>query len=127
MHSRLATYVALIAGCVLLAIPAQPAAQGNQDHHPIMAFAPGRTNCTLPLVSFSGTDSAATCTPPGRPCNPQHSTCCPGLRCVFRGGSTRVGWQCWFRAGSANASTSSFWEKLSANKLDHDDLTEVLW
>ena len=125
MHSRLSICVVLVAGCALLAIPAQPAAQGNQEHHPIVAFAPGETSCTLPKVSLGGTDGAASCTYVGRPCNPQHSTCCPGLRCVFRGGSTRVGYQC-SGAGSASDSTSSFWEKLSANKLDHDDLTEAL-
>lgn len=125
MHPRLATCVVLIVGCALLAIPAQPAAQGNQDHHPIVAFASGQTSRTLPLVSLGGTDSATKCTLAGRPCSPLHSTCCPGLKCVFRGGSTRVGYQC-FGAGSANASTSTFWERLSANRLDHDDLTEVL-
>jgi hypothetical protein len=126
MHSRLAICVVLIAGCALLAMPAQPAAQGNQEHHPIVPFAPGETSRMLPQVSLGRTDSAASCTQVGRPCYPQYSRCCAGLSCVFRGGSTRVGYQC-FRAGSANASTSSFWEKLSLNKLDHDDLTEVLW
>ena len=103
---------------------AQPAAQGNQEHHPIVSFAPGETSRMLPQVSLGRT--AASCTLAGRPCNPKYSICCRGLRCVFRGGSTRVGYQC-FRAGSANASTSSFWERLSVNKLDHDDLAEVLW
>lgn len=125
MHSRLAACVLLIAGCALLAIPAQPAAQGSKDHNPIVAFAPEQTSCALPLVSFNGTDSSASCTPPGRPCSPQHSTCCAGARCVFRGGSTRVGYQCAFGTASASASTASFREKLSENKLDHDDLTEV--
>jgi hypothetical protein len=124
MHSRLATCVVLIAGCALLAIPAQPAGQGNRDHHPIVAFASGHTSGALPLVSFRGTAGAATCATFGRPCSPQRVSCCPGLRCVFRGGSTRVGYQCVFSAGSANDSSSSFWEKLSANKLD-SGLTEV--
>jgi hypothetical protein len=115
MYSRLAV---LITGCVLLAIPAQPAGQGDRDPHLIVAFALINTRGTLPSVSFRGTSSAATCTPAGRPCNPQHSTCCGGLRCVFRGGSTRVGYQCVSRSGSTNASASSFGEKLSANKLE---------
>lgn len=128
MHSRLAICVVLIAGCALLAIPVQPALQGDRDQHPIVAFAPGHTSGTLPLVSlvsFRDTASAAACTLAGRPCNPQHSTCCSGLKCVFRGGSTRAGYQCVYRAGSANASASSFWEKLSANKLD-PALTQVV-
>lgn len=125
MYSRLATCVVLIAGCILLAIPPHPAAQGNQDFHPAVAFALVQTSCGLPRVSFNGADSAVSCTLQGRPCSPQHSTCCPGLRCVFRGGSTRVGYQCVSRTGSANASTISFRERLSANRLDDDHLTEV--
>ena len=122
MHSRLGTYVVLITGCALLAIPAHPSAQGNQDHHAIVDFAPEQTSRTLSLVSFNGTDSAASCTQLGRPCSPQHSTCCPGSKCVFRGGSTRVGYQCASGAASPNIPTRSFQEKLSANKLDWDDL-----
>ena len=120
MHSRLAICVVFIAGCALLAIPVHPAAQGTQDHHSIVAFAPEQTSCTLQLASLKGANSALTCTQQGRPCSPQHSTCCPGLKCVFRGGSTRVGYQC-FRSASA----SSFREKLSEIKLDDNDLTEV--
>src|SRR5882724_9930635 len=126
MHSRLAICVVLMAGCALLAAPAQPAAQRNQEPYAIVVVAAGETSRALAPVSLRGTDGAASCTLAGRPCKPQYSTCCRGLRCVFRGGGTRIGYQC-FRAGSANASTSSFWEKVSANKLDHDDLTEVLW
>jgi hypothetical protein len=124
MHSRFAIRVILIAGCALLEIPAQTAGQGNQDHNPIVAFAYGDTGGTLPSVSFRGAANAASCTLAGRPCDPKHSTCCPGSRCVFRGGSTRVGYQCVPGAGSMNASSSSFWEKLSANKLD-PSLNEV--
>ncbi len=122
MHSRLAACVVFIAGCVLLAIPARPAAQANQAHPAIVAFAPEPTSRTLSLVSFKGSGSAASCTLQGRPCNPQHSPCCPGLKCVFRGGSTRVGYQCTFGTASANASTSSLQERWSGSKLDQDDL-----
>ena len=122
MHSRLAVCLVFIAGCGLLAIPAHPAAQANQAHGAIVAFAAEPTSRTLELVSFKGSGSAASCTLQGRPCSPQHSTCCPGLKCVFRGGSTRVGYQCTFGTASANASTSSFQEKLSGSKLDQDDL-----
>ena len=41
--------------------------------------------------------SSAACTPFGRPCNPRASSCCPGLSCVFHGGSTRVGYMCTLR------------------------------
>jgi len=44
--------------------------------------------------SGSGRAASLQCTLPGRPCAPQSSSCCPGLRCVFFGGSTRVGYQC---------------------------------
>ncbi len=121
MHSRLAVCVLFIAGCGLLAIPARPAAQSNQVHRAIVTFAPEPTSRTLALISFNGSGSAASCTLQGRPCSPQHSTCCPGLKCVFRGGSTRVGYQCTF-GSAANASTSSFQEKLSGSKLDQDGL-----
>jgi hypothetical protein len=118
MYSRLATCVVLFAGCALLAIPAQPARQGKRDIRPIVASAAGNAGDTVPLESFGGTASLAACTIAFRPCNPQASTCCPGLKCVFRGGSTRVGYQCVSGAGSANASANSFLEMLSANKLD---------
>lgn len=123
MHSRLAACVVLIAGCALLAIPAQPAGQSNQDYNPTVAFTSGQTGGTLASVSFPGNASTASCTLQGRPCNPKQSTCCPGSKCVFRGGSTRVGYQC---AGGARLAdpSSSFWDKLSANKLD-PGLTEA--
>ena len=111
MHARLTTCVLSIAGCALLAIPARPAAQDNQDHIPTMSFAREQTNVTFPLVSLNGTNSAATCTLAARPCNPKAPTCCPGLRCVFHGGSTRIGYMC---LGSAKGLS---WE-LSENKLD---------
>ena len=44
--------------------------------------------------SGSGRPASLQCTLPGRPCAPHSSSCCPGLRCVFFGGSTRVGYQC---------------------------------
>ncbi len=125
MHSRLATCVVLVVGCALLAIPAQPPAMGNQDQLRIVACALGKTNPTLPQVAFGRINSAAKCNGVGLPCDFHGYPCCPGLKCVFRGGSTRVGYQC-RPGGSENASTGAFWEELSANKLDHDDLTEVL-
>ena len=47
MHSRVAACLVFIAGCGLLAIPAHPAAQGNQAHRAIVAFAPEQTSRTL--------------------------------------------------------------------------------
>jgi hypothetical protein len=125
MHSRSTACVVLIAACTLLAIPAQRAAQPDPAQQSIVAFAAEETSRTLPLVSFKATVTPASCTLPGRPCNPQHPTCCSGSRCVFRGGSTRVGYQCVLRTGSANVSTSPSRETLSVNELDRDALIEV--
>ena len=126
MRSRLAIWCSLHRRLCLVGDP-RSTCRAGQSSSPRYRGVRARTKSgTLSLVSFGGAGGAASCTLQGRPCNPQYSPCCRGLRCVFRGGSTRVGYQC-FRAASANASTSSFWEKLSANKLDHDDLTEVLW
>src|SRR5690242_17419750 len=47
MHSRLATCIAFVVGCALLAIPAQPPAQGNQNQLRIAAFGPEQTSSTL--------------------------------------------------------------------------------
>jgi hypothetical protein len=92
----------LIAGVALLAVPVQPSvhAQGNQS---AVAFLTEPSNTSY---------SAAACTVIGRPCNPKASTCCPGLSCVFSGGSTRVGYACKLR----RRATSSHWE-LSENNL----------
>ena len=116
MHSRLAICVVLVVGCALLAVPAQPPAMGGQLRIP--AFGLGETNSPLPHVA------AAKCNGVGRPCDFHGYPCCAGLKCVFQGGSTRAGYQC-RPEGSANAPTGVFWQELSANKLDHDDLTEV--
>jgi hypothetical protein len=43
----------------------------------------------------SGSPPPPQCILPGRPCAPGISSCCFGLACVFRGGSTRVGYQCY--------------------------------
>jgi hypothetical protein len=123
MRFRLAICVVLLGGFALLAIP-QPAAHGTQDHHRVVSSSPAQTSSTLSQVAFRSAVSAAACTVMGRPCNPRASTCCRGLSCVFRGGSTRVGYQCWI-GRSANASTGTSWE-LSVNALDRDDLTAVL-
>lgn len=116
MHSRLATCIVLIVGFALLAIPAQPPGQGNQNQLRIAAFGPEQTSSTLQQVAFGGFASAARCNYIGYPCGFRGDPCCPGLICRFRGGSTRVGYQC--RPASGNASTGSFWERLSATKLD---------
>jgi len=118
MYFKLAICIVLAVGCALLAIPAPPTGHGYPDQQPTV------TGDELSRVSLSKTLIAASCTLPGRPCNPKQSTCCAGSKCVFRGGSTRVGYQCVLRAGSANASTDLLWEKLLATNLD-PDLTEV--
>ena len=118
MYSKLAICIVLAVGCALLAIPVPAAGHGYRDQQPMV------TGGDLSRVSLSKTFNAASCTLPGRPCNPKHSTCCAGSKCVFRGGSTRVGYQCVLQAGSANAPTNSLWEKQLATKLDLD-LTEV--
>jgi hypothetical protein len=99
------------AGFALLAVPVQPVghAQSNQS---AVAFSTEASNTS---------HSAAACILPGRPCNPKASTCCAGLRCVFHGGSTRVGYMCLSRS----AAISSPWE-LSENNLDRRPLTELL-
>jgi hypothetical protein len=116
MHSRLATCIALVVGFALLGIPAQPPAQGNQNQLRIAAFGPEQTSSRLQQVAFGGFASAASCNYIGYPCGFRGYPCCPGLICKFWGGSTRVGYQC--RPASGNASTGSFWERLSATKLD---------
>jgi len=119
MHSRLVACITLVVGCTLLAIPAQPTAQGKQDQLRIAAFGPGQTSSTLQQVAFSGFAGAANqCNYIGYPCHLGGYSCCPGLICVFRGGSTRAGYQCRPKTGNAA-------EELSATKLDHE-LTHVL-
>lgn len=44
-------------------------------------------------VTLRGTGAAGRCVSFGRQCTAQRS-CCPGLKCVFSGGSTRVGYSC---------------------------------
>jgi hypothetical protein len=67
------------------------------------------------IVSLSGTGVAGQCASQGHPCG---GGCCPGLVCTFRGGSTRVGYACEPK-GSENISTAnSFWDRLSANKIE---------
>jgi hypothetical protein len=125
VYSRLAACVLLVVGCALLATPAQPPVQGNPDQLHSMAFAPGQTNSTLARVAFGRIDSAARCNPKGYPCGFLGRPCCAGLVCKLVGGSTRGGYQCRPR-GSENAATGSIREELSANKLDHAELTDVL-
>jgi hypothetical protein len=101
----------LIAGFALLAVPVQPGvhAQDNQ-------YAVESSN------ELSGTSyNAPACTLYGRPCSPGINLCCPGLSCVFHGGSTRVGYVCMPRKGAARSS----WE-LIENNLDLKELDEFL-
>lgn len=44
-------------------------------------------------ASLDGSTGALKCVPYGWPCG-SGSTCCAGLKCVFTGGSTRVGYSC---------------------------------
>jgi hypothetical protein len=122
MHSRLATCVVLVVGCILLAIPTKPSQPGNQDQPHIVAFALGQTSSALPDAAFD--HSAVKCNNVGYPCGFHGYACCPGLVCVDRGGSTRAGYQC--RPRSESGSTGSFQDKLSANRLDDDALAELL-
>lgn len=102
----------LIAGVALLAAPV-PQLVRAQDHQSTAA------SSTKPsAISYS----PPACTMIGRPCNPKAPTCCPGLSCVFQGGSTRVGYACKLLRGA----TGSF-QELSENKLDRDELTELIW
>jgi hypothetical protein len=101
----------LIAGFALLAVPVPTTVQA-QDNHSAAAF----------TTKLSGTSyNPPACTTMGRPCNPKAPTCCPGLSCVFQGGSTRVGYACKLRRGATGAS----WE-LTDNNLNRRDLTELL-
>jgi hypothetical protein len=120
MRSRLAICVISLIGFALLAIP-HPAAQGTQGHHRVVPSPSAQLSSALSQAAFRGAVSAAACTVMGGPCNPRASTCCRGLRCVFRGGSTRVGYQCAL-AGAASPSAISPWE-LSMNALNRDDVT----
>jgi len=103
--------VVLIAGFALLAVPV-PTTVLAQDNH-----SPAALSTKLPDTS----DNPPACTTMGRPCNPKAPTCCPGLSCVFQGGSTRVGYACKPRRGATGAS----WE-LTDNNLNRRDVTEFL-
>src|SRR5215469_7778774 len=94
-------YLVLIAGFVLSAVPVQPVVQA-QDNQSDVAFSTEPSNIS---------SSSLACTMVGRQCNPNASTCCPGLSCVFHGGSTRVGYACTLRRGA----TSSSWELSDKN------------
>jgi hypothetical protein len=96
----------LIAGFALLAVPVQSVVQA-QDNQSAVAFSTEPSNTSY---------SSPACTTFGRPCNPNASPCCPGLSCVFHGGSTRVGYMCTLRRGA----TISPWE-LSENSLDRGE------
>jgi hypothetical protein len=100
----------LIAGFAFLAAPVRPLVQAHDNQSTVTS--------STPLSDTSS--SAPACTTVGRPCNPKAATCCPGLSCVFQGGSTRVGYACKLRRGA----TSSSWE-LSDNKLERGELTEL--
>lgn len=65
------------------------------------------------IVSLSGTGVSGQCRRQGQTCG----TCCPGLVCTFRGGD-RPGYFCEPK-GSGNLSrASSFWDRVSANKIE---------
>ena len=69
-------------------------------------------------VSLDGTGDrgGGRCVGLGQQCGP--FPCCPGLVCVFRGGSTRVGYAC-EPPGSGNISrANSYWDRLKTNKLE---------
>ena len=100
----------LIAGFALLALPIPPVVQAHENQSTV-ASSP---------TSSEASYSAPACTTFGRPCNPKASTCCPGLSCVFQGGSTRVGYACKIRRGA-----TSSWE-LSENNLERGELTKLL-
>jgi hypothetical protein len=123
MFSRLATCVVLLVGYALLAIPAQHPVQGNQDQLRVSAFGPGQTNYTIQQIAFRGfASSAKRCNPLGYPCDFHGYPCCPGLSCVYYGGSTRAGYQC--RPGPESVSTGLSRRELGANELDRDALAE---
>ena len=101
----------LMSGFALLAVPVQPIVQAHDNQSTVASSTP----------SSDTSYGAPACTIVGRPCNPKASTCCPGLSCVFSGGSTRVGYACKLR----RAATSSYWE-LSENNLGRGELNELL-
>jgi hypothetical protein len=67
------------------------------------------------VVSLSGT-GVTKCTVQGHPCGP--IPCCPGLVCMYRGGSTRAGYACYLKGSVNTTRTVSLWEGMNANKLD---------
>ncbi len=67
------------------------------------------------IVSLSGTN-VTQCTVQGHPCGPIR--CCPGLVCMFRGGSTRAGYACYLKGSVIISRTASLWEGMDTNKLD---------
>lgn len=102
----------LISGFALLAVPIQTVVQA-QENQSALAVSTQPSNTSY---------SAPACTTLGRPCNPTASTCCPGLKCVFHGGSTRVGYMCTLRSGATTSSS-----ELVENKLDRGEPPELLW
>jgi len=84
-------------------VSSRPVAVGtpNIGNTPIADEAPGSAgNQTLDSAESLDTDlrfrfaKAPACILPGRPCSPSQNLCCFGRKCVFRGGSTRVGYVC---------------------------------
>lgn len=101
----------LIAGLASLAVPVSPAVHA-QDNQSAVTFSAEPSNTSY---------SATACTLAGRPCNPKASTCCPGLKCVFHGGSTRAGYACTLRTALTNSSG-----ELTENKLDRGEPAQVV-
>lgn len=91
----------LIAGFALLSVPVPQLVQAQDTPAAVL---------TEPSDASYGSPA---CTTLGRPCNPKASTCCPGLSCVFNGGSTRVGYSCKPRRGATSSS-----QELTENILD---------
>lgn len=95
---RLSMCAVLIAGFALLAVPVRPVVRA-QDDRSFVALSKDLSNQPY---------AAPACTTVGRPCNPKASTCCPGLSCVFHGGSTRVGYACTLRGGQDKLELARF-------------------
>jgi hypothetical protein len=123
MISRIAICFVLLAACGLLSISAQPAVPASQVDLPLAPFASARTSFIVAHAAL-GVGIATKCSTIGRPCSPGASTCCPGSKCVFRGGSTRVGYACVATARSTDRPESA-WE-LSATDFSRNELKDVL-
>lgn len=103
--------IVVIAGFALLAVPGRPVPLESSS----------RSLSPVSAESLRTSLGPAACTTYGRPCSPKASTCCLGLKCVFQGGSTRVGYAC--RTGVRSAPSPS-WE-LSENTSGRRELQDL--